>query len=280
MKKALCVGINYYNTPSNKLNGCIDDVINIKNVLIDAYGYSTQNITVLRDDIVNNPTYLPTRANILSNLKSLVDSSAGCDEIWFHYSGHGSQIADKNGDEVSKLDQVIVPMDFPSFGFITDDELYNIIINAKCKFILLFDSCNSGTVCDLPYTFEYKNYNSYVSHSISNIQIQNQNIFMISGCKDNQTSADAYSGEYMEYIGVFTNAFIAALRMHNHSAGLLVVYRDTCDYIIQNGYSQTPLLSSSNPHPSYTFARPTQQIPYIKTPSSAILTQSLKKIIR
>ena len=81
MKKALCVGINYYNTPSNKLNGCIDDVINIKNVLIDAYGYSTQNITVLRDDIVNNPTYLPTRANISSQPAELSTKDFKFDKI-------------------------------------------------------------------------------------------------------------------------------------------------------------------------------------------------------
>ena len=34
MKKALCIGINYYNIPNITLNGCIDDCVNMKNVLI------------------------------------------------------------------------------------------------------------------------------------------------------------------------------------------------------------------------------------------------------
>jgi hypothetical protein len=72
VKKALLVGINYYNT-SNELHGCIDDIVNMRNALIDAYNYPVGNIVMLRDD---QPALLPTRFNILAQLSSLVQQSS------------------------------------------------------------------------------------------------------------------------------------------------------------------------------------------------------------
>ena len=100
MKKALLIGINYYSSPSVRLNGCIDDVNNIRGVLIDAYDYDLANIVTLRDDELRSQ-YQPTRDNIINNLKQLVSQTSQLEEIWIHYSGHGSQIQDQNGDEKS-----------------------------------------------------------------------------------------------------------------------------------------------------------------------------------
>jgi hypothetical protein len=54
-KKALLVGINYRNTES-ELNGCINDIINMKDVLITKFGYSIDDITVITDDTEIKPT--------------------------------------------------------------------------------------------------------------------------------------------------------------------------------------------------------------------------------
>ena len=127
-KKALLIGINYLDSPTNALNGCINDVINMRNMLIDAYGYESSNITVLREDTDNKPT----RANIINNLTSIVAQSAKLKELWIHYTGHGSQLIETAGDETDKLDEIIVPLDYVQNGVITDDVIFNIIKNSKC----------------------------------------------------------------------------------------------------------------------------------------------------
>ena len=129
-KKALLIGINYYETPSARLNGCINDAVNVRNMLIDAYGYDSANITVLRDDTANNK---PTAVNIVKQLTSIIAQSASLKEIWIHYSGHGSQINDTNGDESDLLDEVIVPSDYATAGVVTDDMILSIITPTEKK---------------------------------------------------------------------------------------------------------------------------------------------------
>lgn len=268
MKKALLIGINYYSSPSVRLNGCIDDVNNIRSVLIDAYDYDLANIVTLRDDELRSQ-YQPTRDNIINNLKQLVSQTPQLQEIWIHYSGHGSQIQDKNGDEKSGMDSFLVPSDYEQRGFIIDDELLNIIKNIKCRAILAFDSCHSGTICDLPWSFEYKNASGFSIMKNNNVVIQNPNIYMFSGCKDNQTSADAYSNEGQDYMGAFTNALINALRMNRHNVNCMLLYRDICNYLKTNGFEQLPIFSSSSQTPNYKFVRATQ------TTNAGLLTKQI-----
>ena len=146
MKSALLIGLNYSNTPY-QLNGCLHDVTNMTSLLV-SNGYS--HITTLID---SDPKRIPTKQRILQELKNMVLSNSS--ELFIFYSGHGSRVKDMNQDEQNGMDSVIVPSDFKTNGFIIDDELLNIIKNITCKCTLLFDSCNSGTVCDLPFSYTY-----------------------------------------------------------------------------------------------------------------------------
>ena len=60
MKKALLIGINYRNT-DNELTGCINDVNELKNILVKKCGY--QDIIVVSDDA----KIKPTKDNILNS---------------------------------------------------------------------------------------------------------------------------------------------------------------------------------------------------------------------
>jgi len=255
MKKALLVGINYKGIPGAALNGCINDIVNISEVLIDSYDYESRNITQLRDDNAN-PAFAPTRANIISGLTALVAQSSNLSEIWFHYSGHGSQMRDTNGDEADRLDEILVPVDFQRSGFIVDDEIFNIVKNSKCKTILIFDSCHSGSVCDLQWGYQYAN-GSLMKSMATNKIINNPNIFCFSGCKDPETSADAYSREKQMGVGAFTDTFIRCLRNNRMNVDILKLYSDICVTIKQAGFSQNPAFSCSSPSPLYKFARVT-----------------------
>ena len=245
-KRALLIGCNYTATPSVKLTGCINDVVHMRNTLIDAYGYQVANIYLLRDDVNN---MLPTRANILSYLTQLVATSVAADTLWIHYSGHGTQIRDTNGDETDRLDECIVPCNYKTAGVITDDDLFAILKNAKCKLIIFFDSCYSGTVCDLQYSINYNN--GALSKTVNKSKmISNTNIVMISGCQDSQTSADAYDSFQQQGVGAFTQTLLETLRSYDHNVELLPLYSSLCANLKSSRFSQMPVLSSSIPSPS------------------------------
>ena len=253
VKKALLVGINYYSVPGATLNGCINDITNMKNTLITNYGYTENDIVMLRDD--STAYSQPTAQNIYGWLRALIAISPQCEEVWFHYSGHGSSIRDTNGDERTGLDSIIVPVDFQSVGVIVDDLIFSLVRQSKCRTMLLFDSCNSGSVCDLIWSYEYTNGNNYVRSQINKFEVSNKNIFCISGCKDTQTSADIYDSEDRQYEGAFTDSFIRSLKSNNYSGSLLKIYKDTCTIISSKGYSQKPLLSSTSPNITYVIQK-------------------------
>lgn len=250
-KRALLIGINYTATPSVQLGGCINDIVNVRNTLIDAYGYKNSNICMLRDD---DASRLPTRKNIMYFLAQLINISTANDVVWIHYSGHGMQIRDTNGDESDGFDECIVPCNYNTDGVISDDELFAVIKNAKCRLMLCFDSCNSGTVCDLQYSMNYTN--GKLSKTLNNSRtFANTNVVMFSGCRDTQTSADAYSEMAKQGVGAFTDAFLETLRENDHTISILPFYSNLCARLKTSGFAQIPVLSSSNASPNFQFAR-------------------------
>lgn len=62
----------------------------------------------------------PNRDDILRGLNWLVQDAQPGDLLWFHYSGHGTQVTDRDGDEQDGKDEAICPLDHK---MITDDEL-------------------------------------------------------------------------------------------------------------------------------------------------------------
>jgi len=181
-KKALLIGINYTGT-SNELYGCINDTTAIKE-RISKQGFN--DITIITD----LTTKKATKNNILEGFKNLLMNCQAGDFLFFVYSGHGSYAIDRNGDEKDGRDELIVSCDLQG---ILDDELKALIqtyLKADVTLFALFDSCFSGSVLDLKYQFmDSLNYEKFTENSK---QLETQgNVIMISGCTDNQTSADA-----------------------------------------------------------------------------------------
>ena len=247
MKVALLIGINYSNDPASKLNGCINDIDNINEVLIKQYGYESSNIIMLRDD---NPSKMPTRNAILAAFQNIVNASKSnlCTEIWIHYSGHGTVVIDRNGDEVSGRDSAIVPVDFKTSGLIVDDTILQFLSQIQCPTIIMMDSCNSGTVCDLEWSFEYDpNTDNHMQvQNKTVLSLQNENITMFSGCKDTQTSADFYDTADRRYEGAFTDALLLSLSKTSYVGTVSTIHKDICLSLKSRGFSQTPILSGSS----------------------------------
>ena len=250
-KRALLIGINYTATPSARLYGCINDVVNVRNTLIDAYGYLDSNILILRDD---DKARHPTKANILNAMTTIIRNSAPDDTLWIHYSGHGTQTRSNASDESDGLTECIVPSDFNGAGIIDDNAIFNILGLAKCQLILCFDSCHSGTICDLQYSTNYTN--GRLSWAVNNSKkLANPNIIMLSGCRDAQTSADAYNDYLKQGGGAFTITMLETLRANDHNISIGELYKKICANLKVSGFPQIPVLSSSVLSPSFQFSK-------------------------
>ena len=247
VKRALLIGINYNSVPDLTLNGCINDALLMRNVLIDAYSYERENVVLMRDD--GQASYqLPNRANIIDNLKTLCALTKETDELWIHYSGHGTFVRDTNGDEVDNYDEVIVPLDYKTTAAIGDDELKSILENAEGTVIITQDCCNSGTGWDLPFRFTVDTANRVVLYRESNA-MNNANIYMFSGSRDDQLAMDTYNRDIVRNIGAFTNALVECLREGNHNNNLVTLRTNINNYLEKGGYDQRSEFTSSNRTP-------------------------------
>ena len=152
-RKALLIGINYTGT-SAALRGCQNDVDNVSEFLTQRYNYRPEDMVILKDDPSFGYRQQPTRQNILEAMSWLVRGAQPNDSLFFHYSGHGGQAKDTNGDEEDGYDETIYPLDFKQAGMIVDDDMHAIMVRplpAGCRLTAIFDSCHSGSALDLPY---------------------------------------------------------------------------------------------------------------------------------
>ena len=153
-RKALLIGINYFGQ-RGQLRGCINDVKNMSTYLNQNFGYAREDMVILTDD-QQNPMSQPTKANILRAMHWLVKDARPNDSLFFHYSGHGGQTPDLDGDEEDGYDEVIYPVDFRTQGQIVDDEMHLIMVKSLSpgvRLTAIFDSCHSGSALDLPYIY-------------------------------------------------------------------------------------------------------------------------------
>src|SRR5271166_2046381 len=147
---ALLIGINAY-LHVRSLSGCVNDVEAMGTALVERFGFEPGNVEVLTGAQA-------TRDGILAAFNRLVDRPATGDVVFFQYSGHGSQMTDREGDEPDGMDETIVPYDsgrdpYPNRD-ITDDEIFAWLrkLTARTDNVtLVFDCCHSGTINRDPF---------------------------------------------------------------------------------------------------------------------------------
>mmetsp|Transcript_130658 Transcript_130658/g.419016 ORF Transcript_130658/g.419016 Transcript_130658/m.419016 type:complete len:1139 (+) Transcript_130658:92-3508(+) len=247
VRKALTVGINYFclRPGQGQLSGCINDSDTIVGILKDTFGFQDSQICRLRDDRAN---MMPTKANILAALRWLTSEAVPGDELFLHYSGHGGQVKDKDGDEESGMDDTLIPCDFQHVGQITDDELHTHIVEPLPKGVrmwVILDCCHSGTALDLPYKVQVGDTGKHVQLSKSKLRPKGgqAEVIMISGCQDTQTSADVSAGSMgvAQAAGAMTTALRNCISPTVSCQDLLLRMRD---YLNSNTYAQVPQMSS------------------------------------
>lgn len=223
MKKAILIGINYKNT-SSELHGCISDVNNMYKFLNENCEFQKENMHVLTEETEK----VPTRLNIEKEVDWLISGNLYGDVLLFYYSGHGAYIKDTSNGDVNGYDETIVPLDYETQGVITDDWLYNYMVKKIEKDITLIgfsDSCHSGSVVNLKYNMQFDSKRISTSSGQAYIGSEWSDDFLLSidkgseivgnccffsGCRDTETSADAFINNINQ--GAFTSCLLDCLR--------------------------------------------------------------------
>ncbi|WP_254062538.1 caspase family protein [Acidobacterium sp. S8] len=148
-KYALLVGINDYEHPESvsPLAGSVNDVENMRQVLIGKFEFPPENILVLTNAQA-------THAAILGAIKThLIDKAQPGDIVVFDISSHGSQMKDVSGTKISGMDETIVPYDSRDpegkVFDISGTELHPLLVQLAAKtknLTFILDSCHSGTL--------------------------------------------------------------------------------------------------------------------------------------
>lgn len=234
MKRGLLFGCNYAAT-DYALGGCINDVTEISRWLV-ARGYAVKYIV----DDGSTPSR-PTRATILKELSDLITTSRQGDQLFIHFSGHGGQDPDLDGDEVDHQDELIYGSSESTLEPIRDDEL-RVIIDAAphgVKIRCIFDCCHSASALDLPYRHIRDEWFLTESSPLKG----SDDVIELSGCRDDQQSADAFIGG--RYQGALTHTFLQVVQSHPKMTwGELV---DEIRTRLAPRYTQVPQLSMGNP---------------------------------
>jgi hypothetical protein len=249
VKKALLIGINYYDQ-EGELRGCINDSQNLKEFMKSHDYFSEEDFIMLNED--EDRRLHPTKSNILRYFDYLVSFSKKNKDkkvcLFVSYSGHGAFVDDIDGDEDDGKDEVLCPVDYAKNGFITDDVIKSRLIDKLPSNVTIFfmiDACHSGTMCDLKYNYALDKELSYTAKDI--IPETACSVTMISGCRDDQTSADAYifdgSNKHYEYQGAMSASFIANFTDEINYQDLINRMRI---WLKLKKYTQVPQMSSGH----------------------------------
>ncbi len=138
-RRALCIGIDAYPEPRDRLGGCRNDALAWKATL-ESLGFSA---TPLLDEAA-------TYDGIREAFARLTEGTRPGDVLAIQYSGHGTQFADQSDDRDENdggLDEALCGHDFRTGRCIIDNEIREAVRNIAPGVAINFfmDCCHSGT---------------------------------------------------------------------------------------------------------------------------------------
>lgn len=149
-RRALVIGLGRQEDPAwNKINGDKDVPLVVD--MLGKAGFEKKHIRTLVDDKA-------TKAAIVGAFIVLAESAKEGDIVYIHFSGHGQQMRDRNGDEADGLDESWIPYDAyrqpcnkdRGEKHLVDDEVNICLsairdkIGASGKLLVAIDACHSG----------------------------------------------------------------------------------------------------------------------------------------
>jgi hypothetical protein len=252
-KRAFLVGINRYQIAGADLRGCVNDVKDLSAALVEFHGFKKSDITVVTD-------LAATKKAMQAGIKALIRDSKKGDVALVHFSGHGSHVPDDNRDEADGRDEILCPADLDWDDPLRDDWLRTTLdgVKAGVNLTVIMDCCHSGTNTraivppDAPIKERYLPSPSTLK-AVESGRSEPRKIsselraspraarkardivkaelpeVLITGCRDTQTSADAFING--KFNGALTFALVEAIRksrgrltykqLHDRAAGVL-----------------------------------------------------------
>ena len=215
-QRALLIGVSNYEANLPPLAGSKNDVMLIRELLVQKYGFDRANVLVLIDEQA-------TRAQILSAVRALSERTVADDIVLIHFSGHGSQAPDMNGDEDDGFDETILPHDSrtPGIADITDDELNALLSGFEFgSVVVILDSCHSGTGTRSGPTLVTQRwvapdtrkelYESIATRQVVTLPISENHVFF-AAAQDFESELDGPFGPDNMRLGLFTAAMVGVL---------------------------------------------------------------------
>jgi hypothetical protein len=263
-RRALLIGINRYLIPGADLRGCVNDVNNIRAALMRFFAFRGSDIKVLTD-------LSATKKAMQSAITALVKSGWKGDVLYMHYSGHGSNVPDKDGDEADHRDEILCPSNLDWKDPLTDDWLRTAFnkLKARVNLTVVMDCCHSGTNTrailppDTPVIPRYlpnpwdlmaeesrralrgtvrRATTSGASRRRRDIVEADIGEILITGCRSTQTSADAQIGG--TYNGALTYSLVAALQAADGKLTNRDLHAATLQRLKSGDFDQAPQLEA------------------------------------
>lgn len=263
-KRAVLIGINKYQVPGADLQGCVNDVANLSGVLTTYYGFADKDITTLTDAQA-------TKKAMERAIKKLIRSGKKGDVLLLHYSGHGSNVPDDNGDEADKRDEILCPTDLDWKDPFRDDWLRKSLgkLRSGVNLTVIMDCCHSGTITRVMNPFDAPRRQRYLPCPLDFMatesgrklrgtlrgqlgkaprgrrrkkDIVHANIpeMLITGCRDTQTSADAHIGS--SYNGALTYYLVESIKEAEGKLTYRELHQRTTAKLKQEDFDQIPQL--------------------------------------
>lgn len=233
-KRAVLIGINRHKFPGADLRGCVNDVVNMTGVLTQVYGFAKSDIVTLTD-------FAATKKAMQAAIRGLITGARKGDVLYLHYSGHGANVPDNNGDEADGRDEILCPTDLDWKSPLTDDWLRSTFnrLKAGVSLTVVMDCCHSGTNTRALLPPDAPSIPRYLAnpwdlmafesgrklrgtvrvgmHPASRAARKRSDVVnvdipevLVTGCRDTQTSADAFIGG--SFNGALTYNLVASIK--------------------------------------------------------------------
>jgi metacaspase-1 len=262
-KRALLVGINRYKIPGADLRGCVNDVKNLRAVLTAYHGFAARDVATLTD-------FAATTKAMRDAIAKLVKGARKGDALLFHYSGHGANVPDNDGDEADRRDEILCPTDLDWKDPLLDDWLRKTFdaLPAGVNLTVIMDCCHSGTNTrailppDAPIIPRYlpnpwdlmaaesgRKLKGKTTGSLrrsaparrkKDIVAANIPEVLVTGCRDDQTSADAHIGG--SFNGALTYNLVATIKAARGKLTYRELHAGALKRLKRDAFSQVPQL--------------------------------------
>jgi metacaspase-1 len=229
---------------------CAPDVAAIRELLIRRFDFTDDEITVL------DAPEQTTRAGIVSAFREqLIAAAKPGDLIYFHYSGHGSELPDQDGDELDGLDECLVPSDYVSrqdgSGNLRDDTLAGLLeelaATGASNVTLSFDCCFSGTATRAGRTllrgrgWEGPAAVRGAEEDATTAPVDAGDFVVLSATSQGQTAGE-YVDDAGRSMGLFSHALIRAAAELGSEATYRDLYESLAGFMARETRTQTPQL--------------------------------------